>query len=52
MFTSTEEEAIEAVPVRLPLKVVAVTVLPRTDTLESTYIAVPAKPVEDLEPKR
>ena len=47
MFNKTEELAIEAVPVKLP-----VMVLPTTDKLESTYIAVPAKPVEDLLPKR
>ena len=38
--------------VALPEKVVAVIVLPRADIPESTKTAVPANPVEDLEPSK
>ena len=47
VFNKIEEEAIDAVPVKLP-----VIVLPAKEMLVSTYIAVPAKPVDDLLPKR
>jgi hypothetical protein len=52
VLTAAAEVAMAAVPDKEPLKVVAVTVEPRTETLVSTYTCVEAMPVDDLEPKR
>ncbi len=44
--TNIDELAIEAVPVKLPLKVVAVIVFPKADTPDKTYTGV--EPIEAL----
>ena len=46
VLDNTEEVAIEAVPVKAPTNVVAVTVLPRAETPDKTYVGV--EPIEEL----